>query len=423
MATTNVLVNRTGTNWTVDVTPCDLDPDINIKDFVALIAGSVVPTNSFNKTTSTTLTYVGASLPSDTQVEIRRKTPNLAKAMALLGSRVRSSDWNSEFDRVYRHFEEYDLNGAGSPTQTALPKDDAFGVIWNNDTVYPPTRNAVYDYLVLLAALDSPSFTGNPTVPTQLTTDNSTRVASTAYVKNNLVAYTPLASPAFTGTPTVPTPTVADNSTIIANTSWVRTFVTGALSPYVTSSALTSLLTAYAPVASPAFTGNPTAPTTTTINLTNTRVANQAYVHISNRPFVNASRITTGQTIPYATSTTLIFNNEINDTNTAYNPSTGEFTIPVGLGGVYTLSGFIVLDNGVNGMTAEVFVNGSIVRRAGQGQAASDTFQVLGLNATFTASAGDVITVRLTQTNSGSAARALLIGTNLNWLTIYRLNV
>ncbi|QKE60842.1 hypothetical protein [Arthronema virus TR020] len=423
MTTTNVLVNRTGTNWTVDVTPCALDPDVNIKDFVVLIAGSVVPTNSFNKTTSTTLTYVGASLPSNTQVEIRRKTPNLAKALALLGSRVRSSDWNSEFDRVYRHFEEYDLNGAGSPTQTALPKDDAFGIIWDGDTVYPPTRNSLYDFLTTVALLDSPAFTGNPTVPTQLTGDNSTKVASTAYVKNNLALYAVIASPNFTGAPTVPTPNPGENSTIIPNTSWVRTFVSSSLSPYVLNSSLVSTLAAYAPVNSPAFTGSPTAPTPPTINLTATNVANQNYVHTSNRPFVSASRITSGQTIPHATLTTLIFNNEIVDTNTAYNPSTGEFTVPTGLGGTYSVSGFIVLDNLVSGLTVELAVNGSIVRRAGQGQASGDSFQVLAIHGLITVSAGDIITVRVTQTNTGSASRALLAGTNLNWLTIHRLNV
>ena len=36
------------------------------------------------------------------------------------------------------------------------------------------------------APLASPTFTGNPITTTQLTTDNSTRIASTAYVKSNL---------------------------------------------------------------------------------------------------------------------------------------------------------------------------------------------------------------------------------------------
>jgi hypothetical protein len=39
------------------------------------------------------------------------------------------------------------------------------------------------------APLASPALTGNPTCTTQLTTDNSTRIASTAYVKSNLSSY------------------------------------------------------------------------------------------------------------------------------------------------------------------------------------------------------------------------------------------
>ena len=73
------------------------------------------------------------------------------------------------------------------------------------------------------ALLASPAFTGNPTATTQLTTDNSTRIATTAYVKSNLTSYAPLASPALTGTPTCPTQATSDNSTRIASTAYVKT--------------------------------------------------------------------------------------------------------------------------------------------------------------------------------------------------------
>ena len=73
------------------------------------------------------------------------------------------------------------------------------------------------------ALLASPAFTGNPTTTTQLTTDNSTRIASTAYVKSNLTSYAPLASPALTGNPTTTTQATSDNSTRIASTAYVKT--------------------------------------------------------------------------------------------------------------------------------------------------------------------------------------------------------
>jgi hypothetical protein len=103
----------------------------------------------------------------------------------------------------------------------------------------------------------------------------------------------PLYSPAFLGEPTTPTPIANDNSTKIANTLWVNTYtvtyvtsfmqnyVDGALSaivgtamPKPIGTAAVGTATKYsredhvhpsdptrAPIASPAFTGNPTAPT------------------------------------------------------------------------------------------------------------------------------------------------------------------
>lgn len=112
------------------------------------------------------------------------------------------------------------------------------------------------------APLASPAFTGSPTAPTPLTADNSTAVATTAFVKNQgyltsvpvtsvfgrtgaIVATTgdysvaqvtgaaPLANPAFTGTPTAPTPAAADNSTTVATTAFVKAqgYVTAGSSP------------------------------------------------------------------------------------------------------------------------------------------------------------------------------------------------
>lgn len=66
--------------------------------------------------------------------------------------------------------------------------------------------------LLFKADLESPAFTGNPTVPTQNNSDNSTRNASTAFVKSQsylntstaALTYAPIASPVFTGTVTLP---------------------------------------------------------------------------------------------------------------------------------------------------------------------------------------------------------------------------
>ena len=96
------------------------------------------------------------------------------------------------------------------------------------------------------------SFTETITATTQATSDNSTKVATTGYVKNNLSSYAGLNSPALTGNPTAPTQLVGDTSTKIANTQQVYNSITyraqkklnwgGAilLSPYSESIGLTT---------------------------------------------------------------------------------------------------------------------------------------------------------------------------------------
>ena len=65
--------------------------------------------------------------------------------------------------------------------------------------------------------------------PTPVASDNSTNIATTAYVKLNLSSYAPLASPALTGNPTAPTQTAGNNSTRIATTAFVTTAVSSAV--------------------------------------------------------------------------------------------------------------------------------------------------------------------------------------------------
>ena len=107
-------------------------------------------------------------------------------------------------------------------------------------------QSAINTLETTYAPLASPTFTGTPTAPTLDTSDNSTKIATTAYVQaqnyltsvfgrtGEIVATTgdydvaqvtgaaPLASPAFTGTPTALTPATADNSTAVATTAYVK---------------------------------------------------------------------------------------------------------------------------------------------------------------------------------------------------------
>ena len=126
------------------------------------------------------------------------------------------------------------------------------------------------------AALAGAAFTGAVTAPTPATADNSTRVATTAYVTTAVTgiavpapsataplmdgaaavgtspAYArgdhvhpsdtsraPLASPAFTGTPTAPTVSATDNSTNVATTAFVHSLV-GVVPSYLTGLTLST---------------------------------------------------------------------------------------------------------------------------------------------------------------------------------------
>ncbi|MBK4727181.1 phage tail protein [Pantoea agglomerans] len=89
------------------------------------------------------------------------------------------------------------------------------------------TRKFVDDSAVAIkvyvdAQKASPVFTGKPTAPTAAKTDNSTQVATTAFVKSVTADYATTASPALSGTPTAPTAAAGNNSQQLANTAFVQ---------------------------------------------------------------------------------------------------------------------------------------------------------------------------------------------------------
>jgi hypothetical protein len=152
------------------------------------------------------------------------------------------------------------------------------------------SKSYVDNSIALKANLASPSFTGSPVAPTAISTDSSTILATTAFVKGGLaskasIAYVdnakalmaPLASPALTGTPTAPTATAGTNTTQVATTAFVKAAVDAAVTGNgVTQDAndnSTNLATTEyvdradalkANLASPTFTGTPSMPTGTT---------------------------------------------------------------------------------------------------------------------------------------------------------------
>jgi hypothetical protein len=129
------------------------------------------------------------------------------------------------------------------------------------------------------APLDSPAFTGNPTAPTPQTTlptDNSTSIATTAFVVavvNQLAAgvsaqFAPINAPAFTGVPTAPTAAPGNATGQLATTAFVMNAVQAATAGVASFNTRTGAIilnttdvidAGGAPIQSPAFLGSPTA--------------------------------------------------------------------------------------------------------------------------------------------------------------------
>ena len=110
------------------------------------------------------------------------------------------------------------------------------------------------------AAVNSPTFTGDPKAPTPADGDNDTSIATTAYVMREANKKVNAANGALTGTPTAPTAARGTNTTQIATTAFVA-----------------DGLSLKSNIASPTFTGDPKAPTPADGD-NDTSIATTAYV-------------------------------------------------------------------------------------------------------------------------------------------------
>ena len=196
----------------------------------------------------------------------------------------------------------------------------------------------------LAAQLVSPAFTGTPTAPTAAQTVNNTQLATTAYVRAAIgaigaagvtsfntrtgavtfqvadlsaVGGALLAGPAFTGVPTAPTAAPTTNNTQLATTAFVQAAIAGGsvVSSFNTRTGAVVLTAADitaaggALLASPAFTGTPTAPTAAPGTNT-TQIATTAFVAASGAGTVTSGnrvliqRIVVSTAVAYVTFST-----------------------------------------------------------------------------------------------------------------------
>jgi hypothetical protein len=131
------------------------------------------------------------------------------------------------------------------------------------------------------------TLSGGGTTTTPATADNSTAIASTAFVKAQ--NYATLASPSLTGTPVAPTAALNTNTTQIATTAFVinqaydtaptmnGTAAVGTSLEYARGNHVHPTDTSRAAVASPTFTGTPLS-TTAAVDTNTTQIATTAFV-------------------------------------------------------------------------------------------------------------------------------------------------
>jgi len=147
-------------------------------------------------------------------------------------------------------------------------------------------------------------------------------------VVTTALGYTPanIASPTFTGVPAVPTATAGTNTTQIASTAFVTAAVTASagVATFNTRSGAVVLTSADvtgvggALLASPAFTGNPTAPTQAQFD-SSTKLATTAFVGAAGMQFNSAIELNSNQTLS---------NTQIGGAIQWYGASGGILTLP-----------------------------------------------------------------------------------------------
>ena len=165
--------------------------------------------------------------------------------------------------------------------------------VWVDNAAEPRLNadalNKIEQGIAAAGSQDSPTFTGNVTLPSTTTigTVSSTELGYldgvTSGIQSQLNAKAPLASPALTGTPTTPTAAAGTNTTQIASTAYVRTAVANLVNSAPSTldtlneiaaalgsdpnfaTTMTNLINTKAPSASPTFTGTVVLPSTTSI--------------------------------------------------------------------------------------------------------------------------------------------------------------
>jgi hypothetical protein len=205
-----------GSTFILNVSALELTSDINIRDFKVTHNG-IDTTSSYAKTSASQLTYTGASVVLGTLVRATRATP-LTTSETTFITTTTANELTNALTKLHRRVDELQaylnyqtqLLIAGGISVGASPvNNDAYAAAWDNDSLQAPSRDAVYDRVQqLLTGVNTISgnntisgannFTGantftqpialanNSTATTQAQTDDSTKIATTAFAHSVL---------------------------------------------------------------------------------------------------------------------------------------------------------------------------------------------------------------------------------------------
>ena len=121
----------------------------------------------------------------------------------------------------------------------------------------------------------------------------------------------------------------------------------------------------------------------------------------TNTPAFRASR-GSNQTVSNATDTVILFDTENYDTDSAYDPSTGRFTVPSGEAGKYLITANLRFNSSTSNRNAlDIKINDSS-SGATASEWTSGQYGTLILTTTYVLSVGDFINVRYYQSSGGS---------------------
>ena len=255
------------------------------------------------------------------------------------------------------------------------------GNVDNTSDANKPVSTATQTALDLKANLASPALTGTPTAPTAASNTNTTQVATTAYVQGEISELLNGAGPAYDTLKELQDILVADEGTVTT---------------------LTTLVGTKAPLASPALTGTPTAPTAAALTNT-TQIATTEFVTAAVSAGVNSVAIDSLDDIADVTITTpssgqfLKWNGTawVNDAIDLGTDTTGSYVTSLVAG-----TGITLTNNSGEGSTPTVAVT-------------TNTFDAYGAAATAATDAGTALSTHEADTTNihGIADTSILITT------------